>query len=727
MKRSLTFLLFFSFLFSGLLFAGGDYPDIDPLTGFDFSAHPGIMPDAAGMIRSLDIDGTVKEQSVYGMDSTWLAPAFPVSAAGSSIEGSIMVNMDDDDEFEILVCIGYTIQAWNSDGTSVPGWPVTCTYPPSGAPSYGDIDGDEEPEIVASAIWTMTSGHIYAFERNGTPCPGFPIVHGYSSRTPVLADLDGNGTMEIITNKRMWPLGEAWVYSGDGTVYPGWPQPLDHVPASSAGVGDITGDGIPEIVVESYSSLYVYDINGNVLPGFPFVLPFSMTHSYSSPVLVDLDNDGLREIIIGTHGTGGGYVFVLRNDGTNFPGWPQPTGQWIYGPPAVGYIDGDNSLDIAVGDQVLSGTPADFLYAWNVSGNPLTGFPAGPINAINTQVMLADLDGDGSTELMVDDNTDAGIYLGFNHNGTPLAGWPLRVIGTTFSNNPCVGDIDGDGMMEIIGAGKEGFTDPITHLYLWDTDVPNNMATTYTPNWQYNPTHDGVPNIELAAPPSVGVALTPVGLPIQIPANGGSFEFNIQVVNNENNPVTLNVWTMVTLPSGGVYGPIINASPTLAPLGSPDRDRIQDVPATAPVGNYTYDAYAGIYPSVVWAEDSFTFEKLAAGDGAAVEDWYSWGESFEDFGGESITAQPDEINLIKSYPNPFNPETTISFALNQAQNVSLIVYDIQGKEVSRLFEGLSPSGQHEFTFDGSMLSSGIYFVRLTSKDIQFTHKLLLVK
>ena len=72
-------------------------------------------------------------------------------------------------------------------------------------------------------------------------------------------------------------------------MYPGWPKPINHVPASSAAVGDITGDGIPEIIAESYTSLYAWDRDGNLLPGFPFVLPGDYKNSYSSPVLADVN------------------------------------------------------------------------------------------------------------------------------------------------------------------------------------------------------------------------------------------------------------------------------------------------------------------------------------------------------------------------------------------------------------------------------------------------------
>ena len=201
----------------------------------------------------------------------------------------------------------------------------------------------------------------------------------------------------------------------------------------------------------------------------------------------------------------------------------------------------------------------------------------------------------------------------------------------------------------------------------------------------------------------------------------------VEVFNNENSPVSLDVWTMATLPNGSAYGPIINASVTLAPNSSPDRDRTQAVPATAPAGNYTYDGYAGIFPSVVWAEDHFDFSKLTAGDGRNGKDWYNWGESFDDLAGGAVSVQPQNFASLNASPNPFNPETRISFNLGKNEYISLIVYDILGKEAARLFEGFSSSGTQEFLFDGSNLSSGIYFVKLSSSKMNLTEKVLLVK
>ena len=95
---------------------------------------------------------------------------------------------------------------------------------------------------------------------------------------------------------------------------------INHVPASSSAVGDITGDGVPEIVAESYSSLFAWKNNGDTISGFPFTMPNGDVNSYSSPVLADVDNDNIREIVFGTHVLGGGgYVYILKNNATILP------------------------------------------------------------------------------------------------------------------------------------------------------------------------------------------------------------------------------------------------------------------------------------------------------------------------------------------------------------------------------------------------------------------------
>ncbi|NQS98453.1 MAG: T9SS type A sorting domain-containing protein [candidate division Zixibacteria bacterium] len=232
-----------------------------------------------------------------------------------------------------------------------------------------------------------------------------------------------------------------------------------------------------------------------------------------------------------------------------------------------------------------------------------------------------------------------------------------------------------------------------------------------------------------APPPIFEVILTPYNPPIQIPATGGSFDFNIEVNNNGAFSVIMDFWTMVTLPNGQEIGPIIFVTDyILNGFSSVSRDRTQEVPAHAPTGNYIYDGYLGTYPFNINAEDHFNFEKLAISDGGTiVHDWYSWGESFDDITGEASMGTPNEFMLSSAYPNPFNPSTAISYQLQAASYVELTIYDIQGREVAKLVDDYRPAGTYEAVFNASNLSGGVYFARLTAGNYQQTQKLLLVK
>ncbi|MBU0510057.1 T9SS type A sorting domain-containing protein [bacterium] len=78
-------------------------------------------------------------------------------------------------------------------------------------------------------------------------------------------------------------------------------------------------------------------------------------------------------------------------------------------------------------------------------------------------------------------------------------------------------------------------------------------------------------------------------------------------------------------------------------------------------------------------------------------------------------------------PNPFNPYTTISFALPHPAHARLTVYDVLGREVRVLANDNFAPGEHRLRFDGSDLPSGIYFARLQSGEFVATQKLLLLK
>lgn len=88
---------------------------------------------------------------------------------------------------------------------------------------------------------------------------------------------------------------------------------------------------------------------------------------------------------------------------------------------------------------------------------------------------------------------------------------------------------------------------------------------------------------------------------------------------------------------------------------------------------------------------------------------------------------PKEFELLQNYPNPFNPATTINYALPRNERVSLKVYDILGAEVATLIDEVQVAGKYSFAFDGSKLSSGVYFYRLQAGTFAQVKKMMLVK
>jgi hypothetical protein len=88
---------------------------------------------------------------------------------------------------------------------------------------------------------------------------------------------------------------------------------------------------------------------------------------------------------------------------------------------------------------------------------------------------------------------------------------------------------------------------------------------------------------------------------------------------------------------------------------------------------------------------------------------------------------PKKIAIVNSYPNPFNPITTITVHFETNYNISLQVFDINGRLIDLLFDGEIEAGTHEFHWDGNSQPSGVYFIKLLSIDYNQTRKMVLLK
>jgi len=93
-----------------------------------------------------------------------------------------------------------------------------------------------------------------------------------------------------------------------------------------------------------------------------------------------------------------------------------------------------------------------------------------------------------------------------------------------------------------------------------------------------------------------------------------------------------------------------------------------------------------------------------------------------------INSFPGDYNLSQNFPNPFNPSTKINFDVKDASHVKLVVYDLLGREVSVLVNEHVKPASYEVNFNGSNLSSGMYFYRLLiDNNLIDTKKMVLLK
>jgi hypothetical protein len=88
---------------------------------------------------------------------------------------------------------------------------------------------------------------------------------------------------------------------------------------------------------------------------------------------------------------------------------------------------------------------------------------------------------------------------------------------------------------------------------------------------------------------------------------------------------------------------------------------------------------------------------------------------------------PNTFILIQNYPNPFNASTTIRYELPRQESVTIDIYDILGRKVATLINGIQPAGDHQTIWNASAFTTSVYFARLRAGDMTRTIKMILLK
>ena len=344
---------------------------------------------------------------------------------------------------------------------------------------------------------------------------------------------------------------------------PGWPVQLPSHIASSPAIGDITGDGIPEIVVGYGSTLQgappnsapggirAYSRSGVLLwerlpqdsaegaDGFADPV-------MGAPAIGDVDGDGANEVVFGALDFN---LYVVNGaTGANKSGWPKLLRDTIFSSPALHDMDGDGKPDIIIGsDAHAEGSPFNtpdggciHVMRFDAAGNgstpspivELPGFPKCVDQVIASSPAVGDIDGDGKPEIVHGTGTfftnpprQQKVYA-WHCDGSPVWGTAQNPglalsAGGQISTSPALADITGDGVLDVIFTADR--TSPATDYHLYA--VRGNGTQIFNP---VIPRDFFGSNPALSAgEPMVADVLGDGALEILVPTNGEAAVFTV--------------------------------------------------------------------------------------------------------------------------------------------------------------------------------------------------------
>ncbi len=310
------------------------------------------------------------------------------------------------------------------------------------------------PVAAPTVVWTRT-------------LPGATVRES----SPTLVDLGADGSLDLVFgahDRKIWA-----VHGSDGSTVAGWPQPVTDRVNSSVAAADVDGDGHPELFVGAGTAeaeggaLYSFRDDGNVRFRLQAAdKAFSAPAVHSTPAIGDVDHDGDPNISFGTLGLLSAWSVSSRGQvkqgcgvDVEYPTgacWPYYTDDTSFSSPALADADGDGVNDVIIGADSSSGPPVDhqggFVRALKSNRTAIWQFALNDI--VRSSPVVGDIDGDGKLEVVFGSGdffggSDSTKVFALNiENGSLVAGWPKTTDGVT-NASPTLADLDGDGKLDV--------------------------------------------------------------------------------------------------------------------------------------------------------------------------------------------------------------------------------------------------------------------------------------
>jgi len=654
----------------------------------DTSGNESAKSKAVSAVPRLSIQPELRYQS-----------GWPVSTLHDVYSSPTLYDMDGDGRLEVLVAAkDGRVYLLRHDGRYMPGWPISTGYSSISSPAVGDVDGDGRVEVVIGA-----GEMIFTWHSDGTPVSGWPVSMTDSVfASPALGDIDRDGKLEIVIGSRD---GKVYAYNSDGSLVNGWPVSTYGEIRSSAAIGDINGDAKLEIVIGSGSgSLYVFNGDGTVVSGWPV---YTGRAADPSPALGDIDGDGSMEIVAADND---GIIYAWRYNSDLMAGWPVDLQNEIISSPALGDIDGDEkTLEIAIGAK------NGLIYVLKNDGSIMDGWPVSVMDYITSSPALGDIDGDGSVDVIIGTSTGqghVGLVYALKGTGDRLgAMWPTSIEGNVCYSSPALGDLDGDGDVELVIGSCRQPGSLGGQIHVWDLTGRPTDADIPWGEFRHDPLHTGFAGDNI--PPSfVIAALQNAALKKYV---------NLYIIASERliEPPELTVEMAV---------------PGQAEMDDPPDEMAGNLSSIIPL--IQIDTNPPIYQAVFFVGPHNLYTFTISGTDLSGNSGYSVKTISIQLNQGENTA-PANFSLLPNYPNPFNPGTWIPYELAQPAEVTIEIYSIKGQLIRSLNLGRRTAGSYTdkntaaywdgMDDDAQRVASGVYFYVLKAGKFRAVRKMILLQ